>query len=92
MKQDTLEEIVKEFEQKLESEVAEGGFFWSNGNLNPDRIKRWLRTTLTSYRNDVLEEAHDEIKKLNAYGDGQIAFKHLILKVIKSLKVDIIKR
>ena len=80
MKKDTLEEIVADFKKSYE------------GILPPESIERgaeWYRNALTSYRNDVLEEAHDEIKKLNAYGDGQIAFKHQILEVIKTLKVDI---
>ena len=84
MKKDTLEEkIVREFFG------ACGVYISTSSPENFAAIKAWLLMSLTSYRNDVLEEAHDEIKKLNAYGDGQIAFKHQILEVIKSLKVDI---
>ena len=77
MKKDTLEEKIV---LRIETLMLYRGAMPQEGKL---------LDILTSYRNDVLEEAHDEIKKLNAYGDGQIAFKHHILEVIKSLKVDI---
>ena len=89
MKQDTLEEkIVREFWRK-----------WPDAAQHPNSngLGDWLRTTLTSYRNDVLEEVLTALPKEMKIHYGNLAKGHnRVLKkcrhLIKTLKVDIIKR
>ena len=92
MKQDTLEEkIVREFFG------ACGVYISTSSPENFAAIKAWLLMSLTSYRNDVLEEVLAALPKEMKIHYGNLAKGHnRVLKkcrhLIKSLKVDIIKR
>ena len=114
MKQDTLEEkIVADFEAKTDAKNFPTEEYHSKGGdhlldpewypesdyeLDRDKIIDWLRTTLTSYRNDVLEEILaalpeedkevDDIPPLRLRNRAIRQIRHLIT----TLKVDIIKR
>ena len=113
MKKDTLEEkIVADFEAKTDAKNfpteeyhRKGGDHlldpeWypeSDYELDRDKIIDWLRTTLTSYRNDVLEEVLAALPKREEWinPSWKYGWKHYdqeIRNLIKSLKVDIIKR
>ena len=118
MKQDTLEEkIVADFEAKTDAKNFPTEEYHSKGGdhlldpewypesdyeLDRDKIIDWLRTTLTSYRNDVLEEVLEGMPtkisidpilgRRSIYNDGWNECIDNIRHLITSLKVDIIKR
>ena len=105
MKQDTLEEkIVDDFGNQammhgFSFKIAGEAPSYILHHVSGDHIEAWLRTTLTSYRNDVLEEVLEGMPtkifidpilgRRSIYNDGWNECIDKIRHLIKSLKVDI---
>ena len=99
-KESTEEKIVREFGQKFALPDRISALTVDDGKQTPVDI--WLRTTLTSYRKEVLEEVLEGMPtkifidpilgRRSIYNDGWNECIDKIRHLIKSLKVDIIKR
>ena len=107
-KESTEEKIVMEFCQRYAFPVHQGRRYESGHKVDADcgSVQQWLRTSLTSYRNDVLEEVLDEFRQcaddlensmttIPVESTWNSALRQSSAKIhalITSLKVDIIKR
>ena len=107
-KESTEEKIVMEFCQRYAFPVHQGRRSESGHKVDADcgSVQQWLRTSLTSYRNDVLEEVLDEFRQcaddlensmttIPVESTWNSALRQSSAKIhalITSLKVDIIKR
>lgn len=90
----------EEFELKLNEDIYEGGFFWSNGQLNIERLKRYFKEALSTARQEERKEIVEKIEKVQvkrahtyssenaevyrAYDNGQEDMKSHILSSLQN--------
>ena len=99
MKKDTLEEIIANWKKEMGCDCEGEHEPQHTFSLDINGYAEWLRTTLTSYRNDVLEEVLEGMPtkifidpilgRRSIYNDGWNECIDKIRHLIKSLKVDI---
>lgn len=57
----------EKFERRLETRGG-NGFFWSNGNLNPDALRSFIRQTISRERDEFIKELVWEIENTKIAG------------------------